>query len=279
MNPIYFTKMQALGNDFIVIADLDQKLNLSNRRIIELCDRRRGVGCDQLLLILPSHTPEADFFVRIFNSDGSESFQCGNGMRCIGRYLVEKHLTNKTSLRVATEANSYELKASQLNWVSVNMREPILELSKIPFIPTQKYSHFSYMIEAGEEQFEITPLSMGNPHGVIFVEDLHNFNVFEIGNRLSHHPQFPERANIEFVTICSRQHIQIRIFERGAGETQACGSGACAAMVAARLHGLVDSEVRVEMPGGYANITWLGIPDELIMQGPAEWVFEGTIFL
>lgn len=280
MASIPFTKMQAFANDFIVINALEHEYRWTTEVIQSLSHRKLGIGFDQLLILLPSHTAQADFFMKIFNADGSEAYQCGNGLRCMARYIAEKGLSSKNPLHIATEANIYEVYVEALDCILANMREPVLDLEKIPFIKrSSETKPYSYPISISGYQFDLTPISMGNPHGVIFLEDIDAFPVEEVGKRLSEHEQFPRQANIEFVEIISKSHIRIRIYERGAGETQACGSGACAAMAAAYLHHLVNEKVTVSMRGGQLQVSWSGISHPLWMRGEAHTVFEGCFNL
>lgn len=275
---IFFTKMQALGNDFIVINQLEKKISFSHQEIQNLCNRRHGIGCDQLILIYPAKDNSHDFFIRFFNSDGSESFQCGNGLRCIARYLHQTQLSVKNPIKLATAANVYSLRLNHINDITVNMGIPILKPNKIPFLTKKISNNYQYHFEYLGQNYWLTPVSMGNPHAVINAKNIKQLDIATIGNYFSHHPQFPEQANIEFMEIKDRTLISIRIFERGAQETMACGSGACASVVAARLANLVDDEVQVEMPGGAVKVFWDGgIEHPIMLNGCAEWVFTGEL--
>ncbi len=272
-----FTKMHGLGNDFIVFDLITQSLRVDVHLIRHLADRHRGIGCDQVLVIEPPTDPEMDFRYRIFNQDGSEVGQCGNGARCVALYIREKRLSAKRRLRVETLGGPLDLQLGKGTVVSVGMGVPRLQPQEIPFEADLKAS--SYTLEADGERLEISAVSMGNPHAVLLVENVDLAPVAELGPRLETHPRFPEGANIGFMQVIDRTEVRLRVFERGAGETMACGSGACAAVVAGRLRGLLDERVRVYLPGGYLQIEWRGEGEPLLMSGPATTVFEGQISL
>ena len=272
-----FTKMHGLGNDFVVLDLITQSVQLDVRLIRFLADRHRGVGCDQVLVVEPPGDPEMDFRYRIFNQDGSEAQQCGNGARCIARFIRDHRLSAKRRLRVETLGGPISLTNGKGNLVTVTMGVPRLEPQEIPFRAAHRAA--SYTLEACARQWQISAVSMGNPHAVLLVDDVDTAPVTTLGPALESHPDFPERTNVGFMQVLGRDEIRLRVYERGAGETQACGSGACAAVVAGRLRGLLGEQVRVNLPGGYLNIEWRGEGETLLMTGPATTVFEGQITL
>lgn len=272
--PIYFTKMHGLGNDFVVIDAIHQKIALTSTQISILADRHRGIGFDQLLLVEPTEHPEADFGYRIFNADGSESFQCGNGARCIARFIEEKGLSNKKHFRVATGANCHDLLIQDNGCITVNMQVPEFQPKAIPFVANKKAPTYTVTCELGN--FTISALSLGNPHCVLITPDLQNIDVPTIGAALSLHPRFPEGVNVGFMQIITSDQINLRVYERGVGETQACGSGACAAVVAGRVQKKLLEAVTVNMPGGQLHISWAGEQQPVWMTGQAVKVFEGA---
>ncbi len=272
-----FTKMHGLGNDFVVFDLITQTLRIDAQLIRRLADRRLGIGCDQVLVIEPPTDPEMDFRYRIFNQDGTEVGQCGNGARCVALYIRDKRLSARHRLRVGTIGGPLDLRLGKGIVVSVGMGVPRLQPQEIPFKAELQAS--SYTLEADGECLEISAVSMGNPHAVLLVENVDLAPVAELGPRLERHPRFPEGANVGFMQVVNRTEVRLRVFERGAGETMACGSGACAAVVAGRLRGLLDERVRVYLPGGYLQIEWRGEGEPLLMSGPATTVFEGQIAL
>ncbi len=271
-----FTKMHGLGNDFIVFNAMEQPLNLSTDQIRFLADRRFGVGCDQLLLVEPARKPENDFHYRIFNADGSEVEQCGNGARCFARFVRDKGLTDKTEIAVGTRSGDITLYVEG-DLVRVNMGVPELEPERIPFQAEAQAKR--YPIEVDGQALEIGAVSMGNPHAVLQVEDIDTAPVQTLGPLMENHSRFPQRVNAGFMQILSPNHIRLRVYERGTGETLACGTGACGAVVAGRIQGLLDEEVRVSLRGGDLVIKWAGERQPVWMSGPAETVFEGSIDL
>lgn len=273
---IAFSKMHGLGNDFVVINAIDQAVVLSATQIRTISDRHFGVGCDQLLMIeRPDKSSNADFKYRIFNADGSEVAQCGNGARCFARFVVEQKLTDKKEILVDTQARQMLLRLDSMNNVTVNMGVPIHEPGKIPLLMDQERQNYSVMLDGNEWQFGA--VSMGNPHAVIIVNDVAQAPVEQIGSVLESHALFPERVNVGFMQFIDRSKIKLRVFERGSGETLACGSGACAAVVLGIEKGLLDSTVEVGLPGGKLIIQWAGRKHPVLMTGPAETVFEGWI--
>ncbi len=270
-----FTKMQGLGNDFVVIDGIHQTVTLDPDRIRRLADRHFGIGCDQVLLVEASDRPEADFRYRIFNADGGEVEQCGNGARCFARFVRDRGLTERDELRVMTAAGLLWLQIQPDGRVAVDMGQPRLEPTEIPFFATERAS--VYPIAADGLEMEIGAVSMGNPHAVLRVDDVDQAPVAHLGPLLERHGRFPHRANIGFMQIVAPDHIRLRVFERGVGETLACGSGACAAVVVGRLWGKLWPNVRVDLPGGELTVHWAGEGEGVTMSGPAETVFEGWI--
>lgn len=258
-----FTKMHGLGNDFAVIETITQPISIATLDIPRLAHRHIGIGFDQLLLIESSVV--ADFACRIFNADGSEAEQCGNGMRCVGRFIHEEKLTNKNNFTIATQAGLIPITIEDYKNISVKMGKPHLE------------PHREILLANYPTPFLLNVLSMGNPHAVMQINSLSNFPVVAIGQQISTHPIFPNGVNVGFMEIVSRNHIRLRTFERGAGETLACGSNSCAAVVAGITNGLLDKKVKVELALGTLYIEWDGIDQAVIMRGSAEKVFVGTV--
>ncbi|HEB29132.1 MAG TPA: diaminopimelate epimerase [Porticoccus sp.] len=272
---VKFTKMHGLGNDFVVIDAVTQAVNLTPEQARKLGDRRFGVGCDQILVVEPPTRPDVDFRYRIFNQDGSEVEQCGNGARCFAKFVRDRRLTGKSTLRVETASGIIELRVRRDNQIEVNMGIPVLEPAQIPFTAGAKAN--SYPIEANDEQLMIGAVSMGNPHAVLQIADIDTAPVATLGPILENHPSFPQRVNAGFMQVVSANEINLRVYERGAGETLACGTGACAAVVAGGLQDLLDSSVTVNLPGGSLKIDWPGEGQSVIMTGPATTVFHGRI--
>jgi len=275
--PINFTKMHGLGNDFVVIDGIAQAIQLSNAQLRQLADRHFGVGCDQILLIEAAHQAGVDFRYRIFNADGGEVEQCGNGARCFARYVHARGLTDKTRIRVETLKGILTLEIHPDGQVTVDMGIPEFEPAAIPFNTNQRADH--YTLELAGQSYQIGALSMGNPHAVMQVENIDTAPVQDLGPLIEHHPAFPNRVNAGFLQVDSRTSVHIRVYERGAGETLACGSGACAAMVIGRLWGLLDETVHARLLGGTLTISWQGEGHPVYMTGPATFVFEGSIEL
>jgi diaminopimelate epimerase len=272
-----FTKMQGIGNDFVVFDAIRQRLDLEPAVIRQLADRRFGIGCDQVLLVETARLPGTDFHYRIFNADGSEVEQCGNGARCFARFVRDQGLSAKDEVPVGTAAGKILLHMEPDGQVRVDMGPPELEPPRIPFVADQEAP--SYPLEVAGRALEIGALSMGNPHAVLIVDDVDTAPVAELGPAIESHPRFPQRVNVGFMQILSPTGIRLRVYERGAGETLACGTGACAAVVSGRLRGLLDSPVRVGLPGGALEIDWAGPGRSVWMTGPAMPVFEGEIEL
>jgi diaminopimelate epimerase len=271
----HFSKMHGLGNDFMVVDCITQNIFFSPDLIRRLADRHTGIGFDQLLVVEAPYDPESDFHYRIFNSDGSEVEQCGNGARCFARFVSMKGLTNKYTIRVSTKKGKLVLKIEDNDLVTVNMGVPEFEPSKIPF--SAKQFEKTYILRAGQHTLFSGAVSMGNPHVVTVVNDVATANVEEIGPLLESHERFPEKVNAGFMQIIERDKIALRVYERGAGETQACGSGACAAVAVGIVQGSLDDSVEVNLPGGQLRINWQGPGTPLYMTGSATHVFDGQI--
>jgi diaminopimelate epimerase len=272
-----FTKMHGLGNDFVVFDAINQTLALTPQQVRFLADRRFGVGCDQVLLVERPSQPDVDFCYRIFNADGSEVGQCGNGARCFARFVRDKGLTTKDEIVVETASGVIRLYIEPDGEIRVNMGEPRFAPERIPFRAEAEAER--YPIEVADQPYTIGVVSMGNPHAVLHVESVAEAPVDALGSALQLHPRFPERVNVGFMEVVDRRHIRLRVYERGAAETLACGTGACAAAVIGRSWGLLDEEARVELPGGSLTIRWTGRGEPVWMTGPAVTVFEGTIVL
>ncbi|EGQ9863388.1 diaminopimelate epimerase [Vibrio parahaemolyticus] len=271
----HFSKMHGLGNDFMVVDCITQNVFFSQDLIRRLADRHTGVGFDQLLVVEAPYDPETDFHYRIFNADGSEVEQCGNGARCFARFVRLKGLTNKYSISVSTKKGKMILDVEDDGEVTVNMGVPEFEPNKIPFKAKQKEK--TYIMRAGDKTLFCGAVSMGNPHVVTVVDDVDTADVDTLGPLLESHERFPERVNAGFMQVVSRDHIRLRVYERGAGETQACGSGACGAVAVGILQGLLDESVKVLLPGGELHISWQGPGKPLFMTGPATHVFDGQL--
>ena len=287
-----FTKMHGLGNDFVVLDAVTQDLRVTGDMARHLADRHFGIGCDQVLVVEPPSSPDLDFNYRIFNADGGEVTQCGNGARCFAKFVRDRQLTSKSQLRVQTASGVLELSVDD-QLISVAMGVPGLQAKDVPFLPgdnsdentggntsgnSKPSDTASYLLDVNGTEQRISVVSMGNPHAVLLVDDLASAPVSTLGPEMGRHPQFPEGVNVGFMAIRSRREIDLRVYERGAGETLACGSGACAAVVAGRQQDLLDSEVRVNLTGGHLNIAWPGENQTVIMTGPASTVFHGRIY-
>lgn len=271
-----FSKMHGLGNDFIVIDAINQEVDLSSEQIQFLADRRFGVGCDQLLLVEAPQSADADFRYRIFNADGGEVAQCGNGARCFARFVRDKGLTDKDSIAVETASGLIFPTLQADGSVTVDMGKPVFEPADIPFVAEELAT--TYMLAIPEHgKVEITALSMGNPHAVMLVDNIDTAPVAEIGPLVEVHERFPERVNAGFMQLVSSEVIKLRVYERGAGETSACGTGACAAVVSGIRRGLLANNVTVSLPGGELQISWPEDNASVWMTGPAEHVFDGEI--
>jgi diaminopimelate epimerase len=272
-----FTKMHGLGNDFVVLDGLARPLSLTPAQLTRLADRHYGVGCDQILMVERPRLPDTDFYYRIFNADGGEVEQCGNGARCFVRYVHDHGLTAKAEIRVGTPAGVIVPRLEPDGRVTVDMGVPDFEPARIPFVAPARAS--SYLLELDGRRIEVSALSMGNPHAVQVVADVERAPVALEGPLIEHHPRFPRRANAGYMQVVSRRRVLLRVWERGAGETLACGTGACAAVAAGIMRGLLDGEVSVATRGGDLGISWAGEGAPVMMTGPAETVFEGEIDL
>ena len=277
---IQFTKMHGLGNDFVVIDAVSQHVNLRASQIEKLANRHTGVGFDQLLLIEPPSRPDADFDYRIFNSDGGEVEHCGNGARCFAKFVTDRELTSKPVITVNTARGLIELELTDLGLVRVNMGQPVLDPNALPYAgPAELDASQTVALDIPFDQKQFGLISMGNPHAVCIVDSVDSIAVEDIGRAVQMLPQFPDSINVGFVEIVSRTEIRLRVYERGAGETLACGTGACAAVAYARLLEQLDSQASVATRGGNLQIEWQGIGHDLMMTGPAESVFEGEFRL
>lgn len=274
---VEFTKMHGLGNDFMVINQVTQNIQLNSDQIRRLADRHTGVGFDQLLMVSPPTSPDVDFKYRIFNADGSEVEQCGNGARCFARFVREKGLTHKDVIPVETNTGKIELSLAGQDLVTVNMGAPIFEPVDIPLQADGRQALYKFNVDS--DIVELACVSMGNPHGVLQVSNVDTAAVAKLGPKLESHPRFPNKANIGFCEVVDRHNIRLRVFERGVGETQACGTGACAAAVAAIAANLVDNNVNVSLPGGTLQIEWQGENQPVFMTGPATTVYDGIVYL
>ena len=270
-----FTKMHGLGNDFVVLEAVTRPLALTPDQLRRIADRRFGVGCDQILQVEPPRQPGTDFYYRIFNADGGEVEQCGNGARCFVCYVRDQGLTAKRELRVGTRGGIIVPRLEDDGQVTVDMGVPEFEPSRIPFDAPARA--VSYELDVDGRRLEVSVLSMGNPHAVQVVADIERAPVAGEGPLIERHPRFPQRVNAGYMQVVSRRRILLRVYERGAGETLACGTGACAAVAAGIMRGLLDHEVTVATRGGDLGISWAGESKPVMMTGPAETVFEGEM--
>ena len=273
-----FTKMHGLGNDFMVVDLISQQVPLNPELIKELSDRRFGIGFDQLLTVRPPTKPDSDFRYTIYNADGSEAEQCGNGARCFLRFVRDEGLTTKSNIRLETSNAIISCTLEKDGNITVDMGRPALKPRKVPFVADSPQT--SYELSLGPEYpgiFSISALNVGNPHAVIIVPAVDSAPVLQVGPLIESHPRFPEGVNVGFMEIVSRTKIRLRVFERGVGETKACGSGACAAVVAGRLQGVLDDTVDVQLAGGHLSVTWGGKNETIKMTGPTCKVYEGRL--
>jgi diaminopimelate epimerase len=270
-----FAKMQGLGNDFVMVDAVRQPVQMTPELARRLADRRFGIGCDQVLVVEPADGPDVDFVYRIFNADGGEVEQCGNGARCFARFVVESGLTDRRKIRVRTRAGVIQPRLGDDGRVTVDMGAPRLVPAQIPFVSDS--DAVLQALEVGGATRYITAVSMGNPHAVQVVADVDTAPVSTEGPLVESHPRFPQRVNAGFLQVLDPQHVRLRVYERGAGETLACGTGACAAVVAGILRQLLTSPVVVETRGGRLDIAWAGPGQPVLMTGPAERVFDGVI--
>jgi len=274
---VNFSKMHGLGNDFMMLDNVTQNVYLSKDKIAQLADRHFGVGFDQLLVVEPPYDPELDFHYRIYNADGSEVGQCGNGARCFARFVRMKNLTQKNKIRVSTSTGKMTLFIERDGRVTVNMPIPLLEPAQIPF-QAQKVEG-TYILRANNETVLCGVVSLGNPHCVLTVDSVKEAPVQRLGKELSHHERFPKQANIGFMEVVNPEFIRLRVYERGTGETLACGSGACAAVVVGQIQKKLAKQVTVELPGGKLKIYWKGLGNSVKMTGPAEHVYDGQLHI
>lgn len=272
-----FTKMHGLGNDFVVLDLITQNFSPSIEQIKFIADRHLGIGCDQVLIVEVPENPEVDFKYRIFNQDGSEVEQCGNGVRCFAKFVTDQKLTGKTRISVETSSGIVEVNLTNNKQVVVNMGKPILTPKKIPFNASKQAE--TYPLQVNDHQLEISAVSMGNPHCVTLVDDIATDLVQTLGPVIESHEDFPQRVNAGFMEIVNTKEVNLRVYERGVGETRACGTGACAAVVAGQLRGLLEQQVTVNLPGGSLVIEWRGKGHPVMMTGPATTVYDGHIHL
>ncbi|MCS5712708.1 diaminopimelate epimerase [Candidatus Berkiella aquae] len=276
-----FTKMHGLGNDFVILDNISQGIKVDSSLIRKIADRHFGIGCDQVLMVEPPNSPELDFNYRIFNADGKEVSQCGNGARCFGRYVYEKGLTDKKHIQIGTYSGTMEIDVSDLTHIRVDMGIPQFSPKAVPL--NHKYFHKlantgRYRINLLGNEREVTILSIGNPHCIISVPATSEAAVNEVGKALQEHPAFPKGVNVSFIQVLARNHVKCRVYERGVGETLACGSAACACVIAGILQEELNSEVKVDMPGGSLTVSWR--PEmPVYLSGPAKSVFQGEFYL
>ncbi len=269
-----FAKMHGLGNDFMVIDLVTQHLEIEPEAVRRWSNRRTGIGFDQLLTLEFPTEPDADFWFRIYNADGTRAEQCGNGARCVAHFVRRENLSPKTELNLQTESGRIRTALVDQD-VCVDMGIPSTHPEDVPFAAER--DRLSHALDVEGDEYEITPVSMGNPHGVLFVDTAAAVNVAAVGGALTGHRRFPQGANIGFCEVVDRGFVRLRVYERGVGETLACGTGACAAVVAGRLKGKLDRSVTVSLPGGKVDIAWKGPGAPVRMTGPAAMVYEGCL--
>jgi len=274
---LHFTKMHGLGNDFMMVDLISQKARLRTEQIRRLADRHFGIGFDQLLTVEAPTSPDADFRYRIYNADGSEVENCGNGARCFAAFVRDRKLTSKTSLQVQTAGGPLTLQVRDDGQVTVNMGVPRLEPEQIPF--QAEHQAKAYSLQLDEENYLIGAVSLGNPHAVLRVENVERAEVERLGPLIEHHPRFPNRVNVGFLQVQNPRQARLRVFERGVGETLACGTGACAAMVSGRIQGWLEAHVDMQLLGGHLQLEWQGEGHPVMMTGPVKKVYEGQVYL
>lgn len=274
---LHFTKMHGLGNDFVVFDAINQQVELTKGEFRFIADRHFGIGCDQVLLIERPRLIDTDFHYRIFNADGTEVEQCGNGARCFARFVSDKGLSRKQRISVGTAAGKIILQLENDGQVTVDMGVPALEPEQIPFHASHRAT--TYPLKIHHQTLTIGAISMGNPHAVLQVDSVETAEVKRLGPLIENHSDFPQRVNAGFMELIDSDTIKLRVYERGTGETLACGTGACAAVVSGRLQGLLNARVQVQLPGGKLMVEWQGEGKPVVMSGPAETVFEGYIEL
>jgi diaminopimelate epimerase len=277
-----FTKMHGAGNDFIVIDAIHQQVDFTPQQWEFLADRRFGIGADQILVVEPAQSADVDFRYRIYNADGGEVEQCGNGARAFVAFVTNKGLTTKRTIKVETMSGIIELTRESDGCITVDMGAPVLLPEQVPFDanglqPHIEHNDVQWPLTVNDKSILVSVVSMGNPHAVQVVEDTAAAALHLDGSVIEHHPRFPRRVNAGFMQVLDRHRIALRVFERGSGETLACGTGACAAVVVGIRRGLLDSPVKVNMPGGELSIAWAGIGHSVLLTGPAVTVFEGEI--
>ncbi len=270
-----FTKMHGLGNDFVVIDAITQEVHVTEALARRLADRRFGIGCDQVLVVEPPTDPNVDFDYRIFNANGGEVAQCGNGARCFAKFVRDRRLTGKHHILAQTKAGVLQLTVNRDNQITVNMGIPHFAPQAIPLHAEQ--AALLYDVQVDDQTVRLAALSLGNPHAIVQVQDVTTAPVATLGALIEAHPRFPQRVNVGFMQILNRAEIKLRVYERGVGETLACGSGACAAVVAGIQQDLLDSAVTVQLPGGNLHVTWSGDDQPVAMTGPATTVYQGRI--
>lgn len=272
-----FTKMHGLGNDFVVVDAVSRKVFFNKSQIERLSDRNWGIGFDQLLVVEPPSNPDMDFRYRIYNSDGSEVEHCGNGARCFAKFVLDRELTHKRVINVETKRGAIQLRVMDNGLVTVDMGAPSFVPADLPF--SAELNDGLYPLTVDGEDYQITPVSVGNPHAVLKVDTLHDEQVQSLGAKIESHERFPNKVNVGFMQVVNSSEINLRVFERGVGETQACGTGACAAVVAGIKQGWLAPKVTAHLRGGDLHIEWAGEGEPILMTGPAEKVFEGQIYL
>ena len=272
---IDFTKMHSLGNDFVVFDAWNHEVALTSSQVRWIANRRVGVGCDQILILEPASEPGLHFSYRIYNADGESVEQCGNGARCLSRYVADHGRVDSSRQRARAPSGEVELQSHKDGSISVDMGVPILEPDEIPF--SNRHRHVAYTLEIGGQKHSMAVVSVGNPHAVLTVDAVDSAPVHSLGPRIETHPKFPKRTNVGFMEISTPRHIRLRVWERGVGETPGCGTGACAAVVAGRLVGELQEEVRVSLPGGDLSVCWQGEGRPVHLRGSAEYVFKGSV--
>ena len=270
-----FTKMHGLGNDFVMLDSVSQRLRITPEKVKKISDRNFGIGCDQLLIVEPPQSSINDFRYRIFNQNGEEVENCGNGARCFAIYVRQRNLTQKRIINVETAGGNLVLKVDDDDMVTVNMGIPILDPDRVPF--NAKKQSLTYQLPVDGSEYEISAVSMGNPHSIMLVDDVAKAPVKKLGPKIESHRQFPNRVNAGFLQVVSPTKGKLRVFERGVGETLACGTGACAAMVAGHMQNLFSDEVDMKLLGGHLTLRWEGEGKPVMMTGPATTVFHGQI--
>lgn len=279
---LHFTKMHGLGNDFMMVDLVTQRAHFTDAQVRRLADRRFGVGFDQLLVVEPPRDPDMDFRYRIYNADGSEVENCGNGARCFARFVRDQRLTHKREIHVETAGGPLVLKVEDDGRIRVDMGEPRFAPEALPFTPEPfeaTEDRVLHALDVDGERLEVGVVSMGNPHAVLRVDDVDTAPVDRLGPAIEAHPRFPRRVNAGFMQVVSAHEIRLRVYERGSGETLACGTGACAAVASGIRQGVLESPVNVHLPGGELTIEWAGPGYPLFMTGPAERVFDGRLVL